>query len=232
MNRRSSRARVVNVLVLAVLAALLAAAPSTQPGDQQKMKALWEDLSKGEPDASRALLAFADQPATTVAFLRDRMNPLKIDAEDLELALTALSSDQDQVWKPAFELLEYLDPRLAISLPTLMKNVTEPLARQRLVAILSGYPHNAFYGQTVELRPVGGGTFNFSEGNGSWWAEARVDKLTNAKWTRAIRAIVLLEHIKTPDAIALIQQMTTGHPDATPTKVAKETLARINATRG
>jgi hypothetical protein len=50
---------------------------------------------------------------------------------------------------------------------------------------------------------------------------------TKKKWTRAVRAIVLLEHIGTPDATAIIKDMATGHPDAYPSKVAKEALKTL-----
>jgi hypothetical protein len=44
---------------------------------------------------------------------------------------------------------------------------------------------------------------------------------TKKKWTRAV---VLLEHIGTPDATAILKDMATGHPDAYASKVAKEAL--------
>jgi hypothetical protein len=46
-------------------------------------------------------------------------------------------------------------------------------------------------------------------------------------WTRAVRAIVLLEHIGTPGAVAILKDMATGHPDAQPTKVARDCLERL-----
>ena len=51
------------------------------------------------------------------------------------------------------------------------------------------------------------------------------------KWTRAERAIVLLEHIQTPAAIAILEKMATGHSEAQPTKVAKEALGEVRAAR-
>ena len=48
-----------------------------------------------------------------------------------------------------------------------------------------------------------------------------IGRNTKKKWTRAVRAIVLLEHIGTPDAVAILKDMATGHPDAYPTKVAR-----------
>ena len=40
---------------------------------------------------------------------------------------------------------------------------------------------------------------------------------------------MLLEHIRTPDAIAILKDMATGHPDAAPTKLAKDALKRTAA---
>jgi hypothetical protein len=90
----------------------------------------------------------------------------------------------------------------------------------------------------LTLRKTGTG-FNFTgktvRGVGSWWAEQRVERInsgdprrdTKKKWTRAVRAIVLLEHIRTPEAVAILKTMASGHPDAYPTKVAREALAAI-----
>jgi hypothetical protein len=47
------------------------------------------------------------------------------------------------------------------------------------------------------------------------------------KWNQAVRAIVLLEHIGTPDALAILRDMASGHPEAQPTRTAVEALARI-----
>ena len=65
-------------------------------------------------------------------------------------------------------------------------------------------------------------------------APDRADQLgflrnTKKKWTRAVRAIVLLEHIGSPDAEAILKEMATGHPDAHPTKVAREALKTLAA---
>ena len=52
--------------------------------------------------------------------------------------------------------------------------------------------------------------------------------MVKRKWTRAERAIVLLEHVRTPEAISILKEMATGHPEARPTVVAREALARID----
>jgi hypothetical protein len=38
---------------------------------------------------------------------------------------------------------------------------------------------------------------------------------------------VLLEHIGTPEAVAILKDMASGHPDAQPTRVAREALDRL-----
>jgi hypothetical protein len=233
----------ISVLVVAVgIVALCPAGRSAPVRDgaavaAQQMEALWNDLEKEEAVATRALLRLSAKPAEAVAFLKETMKPLRIEAERVKSLLAKLGSDKDDIWKPAFEELEYFDPRLAIDLTTLMNDVTESPARQRMVAVLSGRLAERLEGKTVSIRPLGGGGdgFNFFDGRGSWWAEHKVERLNRGggdskkKWTRAVRAIVLLEHIGTPDAVIVLRSMATGHLDAQPTKEARAALDRLAA---
>jgi hypothetical protein len=200
--------------------------------DERKFEAWWADLENGEQEATRALLNLADRPKAAVLFLKTRLRPLTISSGQVKGLLLKLDSSNEALWKPAFEELEYFDPRLAIDLETLMDRYTEYPLRQRLVAVLSDRdPDSLKDYEDLKIRPVGDG-FNFSakRPNGvlNWWAEHRVERLrSKKKWTRAIRAIVLLEHIRTPDAVAILNEMASGHPDAYPTRVAKQALAAI-----
>ena len=115
-----------------------------------------------------------------------------------------------------------------------MENVTTKPLRQRLVEILSSREAGSLGEGDVSLRKIGGNNFNFVSGIGSWWAEAKISRLgtdawrgANKKWARAVRAIALLEHIKSPEAIGLLKDLSTGHPDAEPTKFAVEAIARL-----
>lgn len=208
---------------------------SDTPKGQKQIDAWWDDLAKPDPEASRALLKFAAQPGQTVEFLKDKMKPLKISEERVKDLLGKLGSDDEKEWKAAFEELEYFDPRLAIYLEKLMADVTEYPARQRLVEILSGSPPGSMKDRSsIKLHKIGNASgFNFIDDEGSWWAEHRVDRLTTQyettkkSWARAIRAITLLENIRTSEAIAILQTMGTGHPEAQPTIVAKEALKTI-----
>ena len=205
------------------------AAPKLPPMEQN-----WVDLEKGELEAARALLAMSTTSKETVDFLKPRLKPLKIEVEEVTKLLSKLDSDDEKVWKAAFEELEYFDPRLAIDLETLMENVSTKPLRQRMVEVLSGREAGSLGDGDITLRNTGGDGFNFFSGIGSWWAEVKVSRLgTSAwmgakkKWARAARAIALLEHIKSPEAIALLKDMATGHPDASPTKYAVEALERL-----
>jgi hypothetical protein len=238
----------MRLLPLAFLALLLSTIQtlehrqaSASPGKNPKagpdtMDAWWADLEKVETDATRALLNMADRREEAVPFLGSKLKPLKISAAEVRALLLKLGSENPNVWRPAFEELEYFDPRLGIDLETLMDRYKEAPTRQRMVEILSGWKAGLLAGQDVRLRRAGQDGFNFSAppNMGSWWAEHRVDRINvyspdnpRKKWTRAVRAIVLLEHIGTPGAVAILKDMATGHPDSQPTKVARDCLERL-----
>jgi hypothetical protein len=220
----------VGLFVLGLATVLLAQAP-----DEKRMEAWWADLEKGDTEATRAVLRLSARPADAVAFLRKKMRPLRLSSGQAKALLLKLGNGEVSVWRPAFAELEYLDPRLAIDLQTLMDRYKESPVRQRLVEVLSGRDPGSLKGKDVQLRKFGGpDDFNFTADNGSWWAENRVDRLgtyawdfSKRKWKRAVRAIVLLEHIGTPDASDILKAMAGGHPDAYPTKVAREALKTL-----
>ena len=119
-----------------------------------------------------------------------------------------------------------------------MDRYKEAPGRQRMVEVLSGREAGQLAGKDGRCCTRGRGDgFNFfAQPNvGSWWAEHKVDRINDSegwgnpkkKWTRAVRAIVLLEHFGTPGAVAILKDMATGHPDAQPTKVARDCLERL-----
>jgi hypothetical protein len=212
--------------------------PGKDPKDTPAaMEAWWADLEKDETAASRALLNLADRRDETVAFLKARMKPLKISAGEVRALLLKLGNEDEKVWKPAREELEYFDPRLAIDLETLMDRYNESPVRQRMVEVLSDRPAGQLAGKEISLRRVGRGDgFNFfaQPNSGSWWAEHKVERINGSrggnpqkKWTRAVRAIVVLEHIGTPGAVAILEDMAAGHADAQPTQAAKDALVHL-----
>jgi hypothetical protein len=206
---------------------------SSSMTDQSQMEIWWSDLEKGEADACRALLAMSTQPEQAVKCLKDKLKPLKFDSVRLKLLLLRLGSSDEHVWNTAFEDLEYYDPRLAMDLEALMDRITEAPARQRLVEVLSGSTAGRLKDKTVGLRNLGK-YYNFFAGRAAFGAEHNISKInistfggSKRKWTRAVRAIMLLGHIGTPDAVAILKEMATGHPEAQPTRIAKEVLDRL-----
>jgi hypothetical protein len=218
---------------------MLGAAPA-QKGDEPKqieasqaeLEALWSDLYAEEPTASSAVLKLYKNADAAVPFLKEKLQPLKLDADKCRQLLKELGSEDEKVWKAAWEKLDYLDPRLAIDLKTLMDEVTAVPARTRLVELCSQRKADSLAGKVVILKPVRD-AFNFNDGRYSWLAEHRVERIDsniwNRKmaWTRAARAVAILEQIDTQEAVKVLQQLASGHPDALPTKSAKEGLARL-----
>jgi hypothetical protein len=110
--------------------------------------------------------------------VRNKLKPLTISSAQIKALLLKLGNTNEAVWKPAFEDLDYFDPRLAIDLETLMGRYTEYPVRRRLVEVLSGREAESLKDrEDLKLRKVGSG-FNFSGSVagrvGSWWAENRV----------------------------------------------------------
>jgi RNA polymerase sigma factor (sigma-70 family) len=245
-------------------AALVAAPPpkgAESEGERKRLEPLWDDLLKDEKTATRAVLALSARPKDAVPLIREKLKPLILTEERARKLIANLGSEKDDAWKPAFEEMQYFDPRLAIGLEALMDDVKDDLPRQRLTAVLASYTAGPGYFAwfDITLRSNAPGTFNFlvkvradapadapedtaagqfkpqpgAVGPGarsfSTWAEHKVERITHPSWTRAVRAAVLLEHIGTPAAVANLTDMAKGHPDAQPTKAAKEALARLGS---
>ncbi len=71
----------------------------------------------------------------------------------------------------------------------------------------------------AEFRNRGGESWGYT------LAES-AEEISRSKWQREEAAIWVLEAIGTDAAIAILERMATGHPDAGPTIAAREVLAR------
>lgn len=228
-------------LVLALMVSLaVATVASTAPVPRVDPKAktielegLWADLYKDEPVASKALLKMFKQPEYAVPFLKEKLQPLKLEQKRCEELLKNLGSEDEKTWKLAWDELDYLDPRLAIDLVTLMTDITENPARTRMVELCSQRKADSLAGQKITINNIGVEGYNFRSNGGSWWAEHLVERIGVSSWSikpswrRAARAIAILEEIGTPEALKLLELMAEGHADAGPTKAAKESLERL-----
>jgi hypothetical protein len=120
-----------------------------------QMNGWWGDLEEDEAEATRAVLGLSTRPQETVAFLKDKIKPLKLDAVQLKAYLLRLGSSNEALWKKAFDDLEYYDPRLAMHLQALMDNVIETPTRQRMVEVLSCREPGSLKEWQVKLRNHG-----------------------------------------------------------------------------
>ena len=217
-----------------------------RPGDAPEERAWRNLLLSDEPHASRAVLELASSPRATVPLLQRKLKPLKTSAEEVKKLIADLASDKDDVWKPAFEELSYLDPRLALDPDAAFAEAKAPLARQRLAAILVDSPDPTKFAPTVggqRIELTGGGVRTpqrvytltvTADGRGSPAGQtfpipAGVADIRRASWLRAARAVSILEHLRTPEALALLKEMATGHPDALPTLAAKNAYVLLTA---
>jgi hypothetical protein len=220
------------LMMIAVGPLAAAPLPVNKEAKAKELEGLWADLVKDEPAASLAVLRLYKQPEHAVPFLKAKLRPLKLDADQCNKLLKDLGSDDEKVWKAAWDELDYLDPRLAIDLPTLMQNVTDNPARTRMVELCSERKADSLAGKNVQLRPVGADGFNFLA-DGSWWAEHKIERIGESMWkpkrawTRATRGVAILEQLGTPEAVKVLEQLAGGHADAFPTKAAKESLGRL-----
>ena len=227
--------RIISTIVTLAMASAMQAAPVPvdKAAKAKELETLWAELYKDEPAASTALLKLFKQPEYAVPFLKVRLRPLKLDEKRCKELLKDLGGDDEKVWKAAWDELDYLDPRLATDLLTLMNDVTEKPSRTRIVELFGDRKADSLAGKDIQLRSIGAEGYNFTSNGGSWWAEHRIDRIGSGTWnpkrawTRAARGVAILEQLGTPDAVKVLGQLAEGHADAFPTKAAKESLERL-----
>ncbi len=228
-------------------------------GEADAGERLWADLYRDEPPALRAALDLAASPKMTIPLFQKNLKPLKTDKAEVKKWIADLGSEKEAEWKPAYVALDYYEPVLVMPPDEAWAEARSHRAQHRLAALLTGQPSVMGVIDPVRENPSDlnvvrrGDGFRvviWSEnpfrkpfdppargpGRGAGDKEAseypvatRVTDVRRPAWVRAVRAIVILDHIGTPDALAILKEMAGGHPDAPPTVLAKEAVARRNA---
>jgi HEAT repeat protein len=231
-----------------------AADPKTAPtgSDEARLKS-WEDLSSTDDAVfSRALLALAATPKETVAFLKERLKPVAVDADAVETILKDLDSNDFAVRSRAAEDLEYLGK---YAKPLLEKALTQdrPLeVKKHVQEMLAKLPKDKDKEKEAEQAAVPGGL------GGAQQVQIQVQNIggravrriilngrviedgqpmapvgpagPSPLWLRAVRAVAILENFGTPEARKLLEDLSRGEAEALPTKEARAALDRLAKT--
>lgn len=221
----------------------------------KKLDELWTMLlSPDEAVASRALLELASRPKGEVTiFLGAKLPPLKVTKDRAEKLVAELGDDKVEVAQKAFDALREFDPRMILTVEEMLKNIPEGRQQLRLMSLLIGAALDSYDNCKLTYRTsqsetaksgretCGQVSIEYLPGHAmhdplnktrSGTAVAETvkevsDWKANRNWIRATRAVMILEHLGTADAIKVLEVVATGHADASPTIAAKEALARL-----
>jgi hypothetical protein len=237
-----SEMRTVAVIVAAVFLAPTAySSPVRKQASDPVGKQLdeaWEGLlSTEELVASRAMFQFLAHPEASVPYLQERLPALWLDGKRADQLLADLGSDKPAVARAAFDELAYFDPRLLLRGDDLSGALVNGWSGRRLAAILCDMPMDSLATGDWHFNPADSKTLRFTHAEIAWerYAAREVADIgrvgRNSHWTRAIRGIAILENIGGPRAITALEQIARGHPDAAPTRAAKEATRKAREKR-
>ena len=199
-----------------------------------------------------------DDPAQTLAFIKTKLAPLKLDKKRADQLVAKLFGDKEAEWKGAVAEFAKVDIRLAYPVQDAwnLARTDDQRTKMAMVLLFDGAKdcEDLRYFDVEQLPAVpkpelpsdgverSGLSFKLIRKEGApaemierhknhpikEFALGGLADLNEFVWHPHASAIHLLEAIGTPEALALIADMATGHPDAAPTKVAKDMLKRRN----
>ena len=183
------------------------------------------------------VLNWIDRPAS-IKELRELLKPVHADKAKIRAWFKDLDSDDAKTKRTAHEMLGFHDPRLYFTDEELVKETEHSdTCKIRLYEIVSDVPQhemaNYYTNITVELK----------ENTWTWYSSPRaqpskritidtqqrkpVKDIVNSAWTRQRMAIIALERIGTPEAVAILKDLATGHPEVKPTREAMAAVERL-----
>jgi len=197
-----------------------------------KVELLWADLlTANETKVVATVLALAETPRETVAFLKENLCPVTINPNRVDKLITDLDSSDAAVSQKAEEHLEYLGKYVRPSLHKARAAVPSLQLAKRIDDLLKRLPYDpmdkaedlfAELKRDPKNNTVRGNLITVLKGS-----LTPTQGPPSPSWLRAKRAIVVLEHIATPEALDLLKVLAAGEPEALPTKEAKAALDRL-----
>ncbi|MBX7104564.1 MAG: hypothetical protein K1X57_10820 [Gemmataceae bacterium] len=211
-----------------------------------KWQAAWADLvGKDDVKATRAVLTLALSPREAVPFLTGKLRVVSVDDKKVKKWIDDVASEKAEVRDAAAKELDFIAPLIQEELMKAIENAADDDTRDRLMKIMHDLPDDipgAVGGIAIAVpalpagggalpipvppAPPGGGAIIVGAANAIPLGE---DAFVRTSWRQSLRAIAILEHIGTPEAVATLKKLSEGHADAKPTKAAKEALDRLNA---
>lgn len=238
------------------LAATASAAPVPVGVSEKRLRELYNDLGGKGTNRVRAALVLATTPKETVAFLGKTLNPVYADEKHVDQWIADVTSDDEARWSPAMEklnavsALQVVQTKLYEALRT--KPTGEPMRRLAMITLAPYRSMNDAWGLSeFDWKDVPPDRITIERGQKHLGVRtvlnrdpklpgvmrptiqldvpegACVDTFHYVPWYQCIAALDVLEHINTPEAVAVIRAFAEGHPDALPTKAAQEALARL-----
>ncbi len=196
----------------------------------------WAQLVNPHAESVQAALRFAKKPSEATLYLKHKLRPLKLDETEVKKLIARLFGEDEKAALEAERDLAMRSPLLVMSLKDVWAEAKTDDQRRRLVYVLLGRM-TGYEQHDYELKEHPNGMFTFVATK--WVGGQQVNSIAvtvdhtiamrdqSPSWQRLRRAIYVLEHIGTPEAVKVLEDMATGHPDAGPTRAAKETLGRL-----
>jgi len=216
---------------------------STAFAADEPLAAAWQDLlSADEAKATRAACVFAAKPKEGIEFLAANLRPLKVEPKRIEKLVAELGGNDFATREAAQQELEYLGKFAKLNLASALKETSNAEAKERLAKLLGRIEIVEKQEQVNEAKPAnplnGGGGVSVSNVNGKVTITVNgqqldltpkvIEKLPPpASWSRAARAIGILEFAGTPEAVRVLESISLGEDNAPPTKLAQDALARL-----
>lgn len=211
----------------------------------EPLTSAWKELlAADEVTATKAAIEFAKQPKEAVVFLGKNLQPVQADTKRVARLVEQLAERDFAVREAAQLELEYLGKFAKGDLEKAKKESENPEATDRVAKLLGRIeaiekeekvqkeepaPVNPLGGgNSVSVRSINGVTQIMINGKVIDMSPKVIEKLgPSATWVRAARAIGILESLGTPEAQKVLEAISLGEDNATPTKQAQDALARL-----
>lgn len=212
--------------------------------DAKKMESLWAELaSASDADSIRALLALAATPKQTTQYIADRLRPVKVDGKQFEKLIKQLDDEdfdrREAAGNELAQLVRYLEKHAKPVLEMHLKGKPSAEVNRRLRELLADIPSEKkpgpvappqLRGRNIGIQENNGGVTIIIDGKPLDLAALTrpvPPPAPNTQRIRAVRAVLLLERIATPEAKAVLEDMASGEADASPTREARAALERL-----